>query len=235
MRRLRILIVCEFSGVVREAFRALGHDAYSCDLLPAADGSPYHIQGDALAVLAGKAGGMAGKTWDLIIMHPPCTYLCGSGLHWNNRGRGWEETEKALAFVAALVAAAGSTPYALENSVGILGARWRKADQSVQPYEFGDDASKRTCLWLSGLPPLVADPALRFAGRWVEWPRGSGKMVERWSNQTDSGQNALAPSPDRWRARSVTYGGIASAMAVQWSARLSGCDLPLFYSSGALQ
>lgn len=211
---MRALIVCESSGVVREAFRALGHDAWSCDLQPADDGSPHHIQGDALEAI--RKGGC-----DLIIMHPPCTYLCGSGLHWNDRGRGWEKTEEALAFALALVAAAGSTPYALENSVGILGTRWRPPTQTIQPYQFGEDASKRTCLWLSGLPPLTIDRAQRFLGRMVEWPHGSGKMVERWANQTDSGQNALPPSASRWKARSRTYPGIARAMADQWSAYLA--------------
>lgn len=112
---------------------------------------------------------------------------------------------------------------AIENPVGAIGTRIRAADQFVQPYDFGDDASKRTGLWLKGLPPLVIDPAKRFSGRLVEWPRGSGKMVERWSNQTDSGQNRLGPSADRWAARSVTYAGIARAMARQWGGDARQC------------
>jgi len=206
-KQLSILVICESSGVVREAFRALGHDAYSCDLLPADDGSPFHIQGDALGVL--DAG------WDMVGMHPPCTFLCGSGIHWNDRGRGWMGTDAALAFVRRLMEC--RSPWYLENPVGLISTRIRKPDQTVQPYEFGDDASKRTCLWLNRLPCLVEDPAKRVPGRKVEWPRGSGKIVERWANQTDSGQNRLAPSDDRWKARSRTYPGIAAAMAAQWT------------------
>lgn len=208
---MRILICCESSGTVREAFRALGHDAWSCDLLPADDGSPYHIQGDALEAIKSAQ-------WGLIGMHPPCTYLSVSGIHWNNRGRGWEETDKALAFVCALMEAAGNTPWYLENPVSIISSQIRESDQRIQPYEFGEDASKKTCLWLSGLPCLK--PTLRVEGRMVEWPKGSGKLVERWANQTDSGQNVLAPSKDRWKTRSKTYPGIAKAMAEQWDAHL---------------
>ncbi len=108
---------------------------------------------------------------------------------------------------------------AMENPVGIISTRIRKSDQRIQPYEFGDDASKNTCLWLNKLPPLIKDPAKRFQGRWVEHPPGSGKMVERWSNQTDSGQNRLGPSEGRWKERSRTYAGIARAMAEQWTNR----------------
>lgn len=105
------------------------------------------------------------------------------------------------------------TKWALENPVGCIGTRIRKASQTIQPYDFGDDASKRTCLWLHGLPPLVFAPAKRIHGRMVEY---KGRMVERWANQTDSGQNKLAPSEDRWAERSLTYPGIALAMADQW-------------------
>jgi hypothetical protein len=207
---MNLLILCESSGVVREAFRALGHNAVSCDLLPADDGSPHHIQGDALEA-------MASGSFDIIGMHPPCTYLNGAGIHWNNRGRGWGKTNQSLAFVKAMMeqATASGAAWYLENPVGIISTNIRKATQYVQPYEFGEDASKKTGLWLHKLPPLVSTS--RFPGRWVEWPKGSGKTVERWSNQTDSGQNRLAPSDDRWKARSKTYPGIAQAMASQWS------------------
>jgi hypothetical protein len=110
---------------------------------------------------------------------------------------------------------------AMENPVGCIGTRIRPYDQLIQPYEFGDDASKRTCLWLDNLPALELDPAKRFPGRIVEWPRGSGKLVERWANQTDSGQNNLGPSEHRARDRSKTYDGIAEAMAEQWSAYIN--------------
>ena len=157
------------------------------------------------------------EPWEFIGMHPVCTFLNGAGIHWNNRGRGWNQTEQAIDDVQELMRAAKDVPYYLENPVGIISTRIRKSDQRIQPYEFGDDASKKTCLWLSGLPALVKDPALRVSGRIVEWPRGSGKLVERWSNQTDSGQNKLAPSADRAAKRAATYPGIASAMAAQWS------------------
>lgn len=208
---VNVLIGCESSGTVREAFRRLGHDAWSCDLLPAVDGSAFHMQGDVREALRARR-------WDIFIVHPTCTYLCSSGLHWNRRGRmvdgrpRQELTEEALGFVREMMAAPVDR-IALENPTGCIGTRIRKADQYVQPYEFGDDASKKTGLWLKGLPKLDADPAKRTPGRWVTH---NGKLVERWANQTDSGQNRLGPSDDRWQARSVTYSGIANAMAAQW-------------------
>lgn len=203
---MKILIACESSGTVREALRDLGHDAWSCDLLPADDGSPHHIQGDALEVA------YSGE-WDMMIAHPPCTYLTVSGLHWNGRVPGRAaKTEEALAFVRKLMDAPIER-IAIENPVGAISTRIRKADQYIQPYQFGDDASKKTGLWLKNLPPLVStvDP---FPGRIVEH---NGKQVQRWSNQTDSGQNRLPPSPNRWKERSKTYPGIADAMAHQWA------------------
>jgi hypothetical protein len=161
--------------------------------------------------------------WDAIVAFPPCTYLCSSGLHWNRNPNsyrfGGRQTEDALAFVRLLLDAPASF-IGLENPIGHISSRIRKPDQIIQPYEFGDDASKATCLWLKNLPPLVKDPAQRFPGRWVEYPKGSGKMVERWSNQTDSGQNKLGPSDDRAEQRSKTYPGIAEAMAEQWIAHI---------------
>lgn len=209
-----MLIGCESSGVVRSAMREAGVDCWSCDLLPANDGSPFHIQDDIRLA-------MRARQWSAFGLHPDCTFLTVAGIHWNNRGRGWERTNAALAFVAELVALAGDRPYYLENPVSILSTRWRKPDQIIQPNQFGEDASKKTCLWLQGLEPLAINPADRCNGRWVEWPKGSGKMVERWSNQTDSGQNRLPPSADRWKLRSLTYSGIARAMALTWSNQLS--------------
>jgi hypothetical protein len=136
-------------------------------------------------------------------------------MHWTTRGlRDPDLTEKALALVQAIMDAPAPT-IAIENPVGCISTRIRKADQYIQPYDFGHNASKRTGLWLKGLPPLR--PTKRVAGRMVEWPLGSGKKVERWDNQTDSGQNKLGPSEDRWKARSKTYAGIAEAMALQWA------------------
>ena len=204
---MKVLIGCESSGVVRRAFRALGHDAWSCDLLPADDGSPFHYQCDVLHVIRNTG------PWGLGIFHPPCTYLSVSGLHWNKRGvlvdgrPRAELTEGALEFIRQLMEC-DIPRIALENPVGCISTRIRKPDQIIQPHQFGDDASKATCLWLRGLPKLV--PTEHVPPRMV-----NGKP--RWSNQTDSGQNKLGPSDDRWKLRSVTYAGIANAMANQWS------------------
>jgi hypothetical protein len=201
MIRLKILIACEYSGTVREAFNALGHDAMSCDILPT-DRPGNHYQGDVRDVLA--------DGWDLMICHPPCTYLSVSGIHWNDRGRGWEETDKAFDFVRLLMGA--NIPHiALENPVSIISSKIRKPDQIIQPHQFGHDASKATCLWLKNLPKLQATESI--APRVI-----NGKS--RWGNQCDSGQNKLAPSKDRWKIRSTTYSGIAEAMAAQWSAHV---------------
>lgn len=192
---MKILVACEFSGVVRDAFAKRGHDAWSCDLLPT-DKPGKHIHGDVLEVIE--------QGWDLMIAHPPCTYLCSSGLHWNKRVPGrTEETEKALEFVAQLLAA-DIPKIALENPIGCISSRIRKPDQIIQPWQFGHPESKATCLWLKGLPELHPTNAL-------EKPESG-----RWENQTASGQNKLPPSADRWKIRSITYQGIADAMAQQW-------------------
>jgi hypothetical protein len=196
---MKVLIGCESSGVIREAFRKRGHDAWSCDLLPADDHSRYHLQGNVLNYL--------NMGWDLLIIHPPCTYLSASGLHWNHRVDGrYQKTEEALNFVRKIMSAPIKR-IAIENPVGCISTEIRKPDQYIQPYEFGDDASKKTGLWLKNLPLLV--PTAYCEPRIV-----NGK--KRWSNQTDSGQNRLGPSPDRWKLRSKTYQGIADAMADQW-------------------
>lgn len=196
---MKVLVACECSGVVREAFRARGHEAWSCDLKTAEDGSLWHIQGDVMPVLA--------QGWDLIIAHPPCTYLSVSGMHWTTRGlRPRQLTEDALVFFGACLNAPAPR-VCVENPVGVTSTRIRPPDQWVQPYEFGDDASKRTGLWLRGLPKLV--PTCRVPGRIV-----NGR--ERWANQTDSGQNRLGPSERRAAERAQTYPGLARAMAEQW-------------------
>lgn len=195
---------------MREAFRALGHDAWSCDLLPADDGSPHHIQRDIFEAIH-RVG-----FWDLIVLHPPCTYLTVSGLHWNKKDPARALlTEEAIAFVSRLMSLYPVvTPrLALENPVGCISSRIRKPDQIVQPYDFGDDASKKTCFWLFGLEKLPIDKSKRCNGRQVVI---NGKTYERWSNQTDSGQNRLAPSADRWKLRSETYSGLAEAAALRW-------------------
>lgn len=195
---MRVLVACEFSGTVRDAFAAAGHQAWSCDLLPP-ETAGNHYQGDVRDILY--------DDWDMLIAHPPCTYLCSSGLHWNKRRPGRAaQTEEALAFVRLLLDAPIKR-IALENPTGCIGTRIRKADQIIQPYQFGHDASKGTCLWLKNLPPL--EPTQYIHPRLV-----NGRP--RWSNQTDSGQNRLAPSANRWAERSKTYAGIAAAMAAQW-------------------
>lgn len=147
----------------------------------------------------------------MMVAHPPCTHLTVSGLHWNHkRPERAAKTVEDLAFVRLLLDAP-IPRIALENPVGCISTQIRKPTQTIQPHDFGVDASKRTCLWLTNLPPLV--PTGRLAGRMV---LHNGKLVERWANQTDSGQNRLGPSADRWALRSLTYPEIAHAMASQW-------------------
>jgi site-specific DNA-cytosine methylase len=198
---MKVLVACEYSGVVRDAFLRAGHYALSCDLLPCeSTASGDHYQGDVRDVLD--------HGWDLMIAHPPCTYLSVSGMHWTKRGlRDPKLTEDALAFVRALMDAPIES-IAIENPVSVISSRIRKPDQIVQPWQFGHDASKKTCLWLKNLPLL-------HATKIVEPRIINGR--ERWGNQTDSGQNRLAPSADRWKIRSATYQGIADAMAAQWA------------------
>jgi len=197
-----ILVACEESQAVTKELRTLGHEAFSCDIMECSGGHPeWHIQGDALDVAYNFP-------WDMMIAHPPCTYLSVSGLHWNKRQpERAEKTEKALKFVQALMDAP-IEKIAIENPVSCISSRIRKPDQIIQPYQFGDDASKKTCLWLKNLPLLSSTHC-------VEPRIVNGKP--RWSNQTDSGQNKLGPSPDRARLRSKTYQGIAKAMATQWA------------------
>jgi hypothetical protein len=195
---MRVLVACEYSGTVRDAFLRAGHYAMSCDLLPTEAPGP-HYQGDVRDVLA--------DGWDLMIAHPPCTYLSVSGMHWTKRGlRDPQLTEDALAFVRLLMAAP-IPRIAIENPISVISSRIRKPDQIVHPYQFGHDASKATCLWLKGLSAL--QPTQTVEPRII-----NGR--KRWGNQTDSGQNRLSPSPDRWKIRSATYPGIAAAMADQW-------------------
>jgi hypothetical protein len=206
---MRVLIACEYSGAVRDAFIRAGHEALSCDLLPTDAPGPHYV-GDVRDIL--------GQPWDLLIAHPPCTYLCSSGLHWNKRVPGRQRlTDDAVSFARMFIdgpEAAHIPRRAVENPIGCLSRLVRKPDQIIQPHQFGHDASKATCLWLHGLPPLT--PTANVAPRLVRQP--SGKTLPRWGNQTDSGQNKLPPTDDRWKIRSETYAGIAEAMAAQWGA-----------------
>lgn len=213
---MNVLVACERTGRVRDAFRALGHRALSVDLLPSAAPGPHHV-GDIFEFLASAPADL----WDLLIAFPPCTYLSVSGLHWNGRRPGRSvETDAALAFVERLWRLPIKRK-CLENPKGCINTRlaFMPKPQIIQPYQFGDDASKATCLWLDNLPRL------RRAGAAVT-PRivnvvGSDLLGDpigtpRWSNQTDSGQNKLSPSPERAQLRAETYKGIAGAMAAQW-------------------
>ena len=192
---MKVLVACEFSGRVRDAFIRRGHDAMSCDLLPTDVPGPHH-EGDVRDILD--------DGWDLMIAHPPCTYLASSGLHWNKRRpKRAVLTEEALKFVRMLLEAPIKR-IALENPIGCISSRIRKPEQIIQPWQFGHDASKATCLWLKNLPLLQPENEL------------PGGRKARRSNQTASGQNKLPPSKDRWKIRSTTYQGIAEAMADQW-------------------
>lgn len=189
---MRVLIACEFSGTVRDAFLKKGHDAWSCDLLPTDSDGP-HIQGDITKFL--------NKGWDLMVAHPPCTHLAVSGARWF-KGKEKEQKE-ALDFVKTLLDAP-IDKIALENPVSIISSKIRKPDQIIQPWMFGHPESKTTCFWLKNLPRLIPTKILKVPENGV------------WLNQTPSGQNKLGPSPDRWKIRSKTYAGIAAAMAEQW-------------------
>lgn len=188
-RILRVLVGCEFSGIVREAFRKIGHDAWSCDTLPAQDESKYHIQNDVRKILH--------EDWDLGIFFPPCTHICVSGArHFSQKT--WQQ-ESALDFVSRLMMAP-INKIAIENPVGVISSKIKKPEQIIQPYEYGHEETKRTCLWLKNLPKLIPTQIMEIRNK----------------NLTPSGQNKLGPSETRWMERSRTYPGIADAMAQQW-------------------
>lgn len=180
---MRVLIACEYSGTVRDAFIAKGHDAMSCDLLPTDKPGP-HYQGDVFDVI--------NDGWDLMIAHPPCTHLAVSGARWF-KDKGTEQ-EEALDFVRKLMNA-DVDRICIENPVSIISSRIRKPDQTIQPWQFGHGETKRTCLWLKGLPKLLPTDIV------------DGRDQRIWK---------LPPSPDRWKIRSATFQGIADAMANQW-------------------
>ena len=180
---MRVLVACEFSGIVRDAFAAKGHDAWSCDLLPT-ERPGQHIGGDARHVLE--------RGWDLLIAHPPCTFLAVSGARWF-KDRKLSQLS-ALQFVELLLNAPIGR-IALENPIGIISTKIRKPDQIIQPWQFGHGEVKATCLWLKNLPLLK--PTRIVDGRTARVHRES-------------------PGPDRWKNRSRTYTGIAEAMADQW-------------------
>jgi hypothetical protein len=182
---MKVLIACEYSGVVRNAFISAGHDAMSCDLLPTESVGP-HYQGDVLDILD--------QCWDLMIAHPPCTHLAVSGARWFKDKK--QEQLDALAFVEKLLAAP-IKKIALENPISIISSKIRRPDQIIQPWQYGHGETKATCLWLKNLPKLT--PTNIVEGR-------------------EAKVHKMPPSKDRWKLRSLTYQGIADAMAKQWGA-----------------
>ena len=184
---MRILIACEYSATVRNAFRRRGHDAWSCDLLPTEGDPDYHFQSDALDVAWDS-----GLVWDLMIAHPPCTHLAVSGARWFKAKQ--KEQAAALGFVRDLMASPIQR-ICVENPISIISSRIRKPDQIIQPWQFGHGETKATCLWLKNLPPLK--PTGIVEGR-------------------EARIHKMPPGPDRWKERSRTYLGIAEAMAEQW-------------------
>lgn len=180
---MKVLVACEFSGIVREAFKRRGHDAWSCDLLYS-EIPGQHIKGDVLNVL--------NDGWDLMIAHPPCTFLASSGARWFKLRE--QEQQDALNFVQTLLDAP-IEKIALENPVGVISTKIRKPDQTIQPWMFGHGETKATCLWLKNLPLLV--PTNIVEGRVPK-------------------VHFMSPTKDRWKHRSRTYKGIAEAFANQW-------------------
>ena len=191
---MKILVACEYSGRVREAFRKMGHDAYSCDILPSDDNSQYHFQEDVLNVINREK-------WDMMIAFPPCTHLANSGARWfKNKVK---EQSEALDFIRFLMNA-DIPKIAIENPVGVISTKIRKPDQIIQPYWFGDRARKTTCLWLKGLPNL--EPT-----KMVE------PILKTYANgKTFSADYGVGFNSNHNHRRSLTYQGIADAMASQW-------------------
>lgn len=180
---MNVLIACEFSGIVRDAFIESGHDAVSCDLLPTERPGP-HIRGDVLTVLGGG--------WDMMLAFPPCTHLCASGNRWH---AGTSQRDEALQLVRALLDAP-IPRIALENPVGAINSRIRRPDMILQPWQYGHRETKATCLWLKGLPVLMAGDV--------------------WAGPYEARVHRMGQRRDRWKDRSRTLPGVAAAMAAQW-------------------
>jgi hypothetical protein len=190
-QKLKVLVACEFSGRVREAFRKRGHDAWSCDLLPSDDNSPYHIQGDVLGILD--------QGWNMVIAHPPCKYICNGGNNWLNRrpDLDWRGNRELGAEFFMKFIDAPCDKVAVENPIGCMSSKYRKPDQIIRPWMFGHEYNKDVCLWLKGLPKLeptkIIDPPY--------------KKLDFWSNKRNPNGRSL---------KSITFQGIADAMAEQW-------------------
>lgn len=192
MSRLRVLVACEYSATVRDAFRKRGHEAWSCDLLPTEGDPQWHIQDSVSHVLTRDCA--FGGGYDLMIAHPPCTDLAVSGARHFAEKRADGRQQEALDFVRMLMAA-NIEHIAIENPISIISSQIRKPDQIIQPWQFGHGETKSTCLWLEGLPKLVPT-----------------NIVEGRADRI----HKMPPGPNRWKERSRTYQGIADAMAEQW-------------------
>ena len=204
---MKILVACEESQAVTKEFRRLGHEAYSCDIEPCSGGHPeWHIEGDVTPLLKEK--------WDMIIAFPPCTYLTITGNRWFNVEKYGEKALKriedrkdAIKFFM-LFANAECSKIVIENPVGIMSTEWRKPNQIIQPWQFGDPFEKKTCLWLKGVQPLISTNVVKPPDR-IEFD--SGKSMPRWYAEAWK-----LPKKDRAKIRSKTFPGIARAMAEQW-------------------
>lgn len=210
---MKVLVACEESQAVTKEFRALGHEAYSCDILPCSGGHPeWHLQGDVFKFIE--------EGWDLMIAHPPCTYLAVSGARWMYNKDGsvnqerYKNQQEALAFVQRLMDAP-IDKIAIENPISVISSNIRKPDQIVHPYMFGDKASKSTCLWLKNLP-LLEPTNIVEKGEFVEWTTKDGKKKRQAKWYLDALAKAKT-NEERRTLRSKTFKGIAEAMANQWS------------------
>jgi site-specific DNA-cytosine methylase len=197
---MRVLVACEYSGRVREAFRKLGHDAWSCDILPAEDGSPYHIQGDAVEAAYGQK-------WDLMIAHPPCTHLSSAGAcYWKEKQADGRQ-KQAIDFFMALYNAP-IEKVVVENPTGFMNTYFRKPDQIVHPWMFGDAENKRTCLWIRGLPNLVHTNVVKVEAR--------GSCIRKTGPKAGRKYNYYFHQGKDGHKRSKSFDGISNAMAEQW-------------------
>ena len=208
---MRILVACEESHAVTKELRLLGHEAFSCDILPCGGENPeWHIEGDVIPQLekySFKDGCYVEPYWDMIIAFPPCTHLAVSGArHFAKKIADGRQQQGIDLFMA--IANAYCDKIAIENPVGIMSSKWRKPDQVIQPWQFGDEAQKTTCLWLKGLPKLVPT---NIVGKGEFYIAPSGKKLPKWYNHNTNNK------ADRQKSRSVTFNGIAKAMADQWT------------------
>lgn len=214
MRRLNVLIACEFSGAIRREFRKLGHNAISCDLVEASDNSPYHHCGDVREIINAEQ-------WDLLIAHPPCTYLTLAGNRWfkpeyaDKYPTRQQDRQDAIDFFMELYNA--DIPHiAVENPIGIMSSHFRKPDQIIQPWQFGDPFQKSTCLWLKNLPKLEHTNVVD-KGEFIEWTCKKTGRIKRQPKWYAEAFQKTKDSVERQKIRNTTFPGIAKAVAEQYS------------------